>query len=87
MIEAATGAKFGLKEDAEEVDMCQALREMVEDANREGMQQGIEQGIEQGARLIAHRMLQKGQHSVEYVAEMTGLSEEQVRMLKAELQV
>jgi predicted transposase/invertase (TIGR01784 family) len=81
VIEAATGAKFDMKEEEETVDMCQALKEMVADANREGVQKGIEQGSER----IARRMLQKGQDSVAYIAEMTGLSEEQVMALKMDL--
>ena len=73
VIEAATGAKFDMKEEEETVDMCQALKEIVEDATRERMQ------------IIARRMLQKGQDSVAYIAEMTGLSEEQVMALKMDL--
>ena len=83
VIEAATGAKFKMQENKEDVDMCQALREMVEDANKEGVQQGIAQE----KRLIACRMLQNRQNTIAYIAEKTGLSEEQVRVLKLELEV
>ena len=54
-------------------------------AKAEGIQQGIEQGIQQGIQQgqinVAHRMLAKG-HSIEDVAEVTGLSVEEVCKLQ-----
>lgn len=47
-------------EDKEVVDMCQAIREMLE----EEREQGIEQGIMQGILLHTYRMVERGRMSV-----------------------
>ena len=56
--------------------MCQALREMMEDANKEGMQ---------NARVaMAKRMLEEGSFSINFIAQMTGLSVDEVQVLATE---
>ena len=76
VVSSVTGIEF--EEDEEEkVDMCQALREMMEEANSEGMQKGA---LEK-AKETAERMLQKGRFSYEEIAELTSLTVEEVQEL------
>ena len=43
--------RFEINEDGEEVgDMCQALKEIVRDAEKQGMRKGVKQGVKQGRR-------------------------------------
>lgn len=56
--------------------MCEALKEMIEDATNEGMQQGIQE--------IARRMLKEGNFPVELIARMTNLTIDEVQALSAE---
>ncbi|MFI3213284.1 MAG: Rpn family recombination-promoting nuclease/putative transposase [Eubacteriales bacterium] len=73
VINSVTKLKIKInKEESEEVNMCQAIDEMMEDSRLLGVDQGISQGIEQGIEytminLIIKKM-QKGK-SVEIIAE------------------
>jgi len=49
-----------------------------------GKKEGIEQGIEQGRRSVALNLLQSGMLDIEKIAEMTGLTLEEVQGLGAE---
>ena len=77
-------------EEQEEYDMCQAIRELIEDGKQEGikvgieqgMEQGIEQGIEQGVKLgklmLIIPMIHDGILTKEDAAERVGISLEQL---------
>ena len=73
VVSSVTGVEFEEDEEEEKVDMCQALREMMEEANSEGRQD------ERTA--MARRMLKEGGFSMEFIARMTGLSLEEVSVL------
>lgn len=60
-----------------EVNMCKALKGLLEDSKTEGMMLGIEQGIEQGIGLIIKSMKNKGLGSGE-IAKLTGVELERV---------
>lgn len=77
VISTVTGAEIEVEDEEETVDMCQALREMMEDASNEGMQKGIQD--ERTA--IAQRMLQEGSLTMELIAKMTNLSVDEVSTL------
>ena len=77
VVSRVTGIEFEEDEEEEKVDMCQALREMMEEANNEGMQKGA---LEK-AKETAERMLQKGRFSYEEIAELTSLTVEEVQKL------
>ena len=81
VISTVTGVEIEENYGEDKVDMCQALKEMMEDATNEGMQQGIQS--ERAA--MACRMLEEGSSSVEFIAQMTGLSLEDVQALAAEM--
>jgi predicted transposase/invertase (TIGR01784 family) len=76
--------------DIEERGLRKGLDEGLEKGLREGLQQGLQQGIQQGvqqgrqiyAQQTALRMLNK-RFPISEIAELTGLSEEEVRSLQA----
>lgn len=60
-------------------NMCEAIRELVEDGKKEGLQIGIEQGIEQGLGMAKDIFrLQKTGMCPGEIAERLGLAQEQV---------
>ena len=73
VISTVTGVEIEENYEEDKVDMCQALKEMMEDATKEGAQE------------IARRMLKEGSFSLEIIAKMTELSLEEVKALVAEL--
>ena len=77
VVSSVTGVEFKEDEEEEKVDMCQALREMMEEANSEGMQKGMQQGAQE----TAQRMLNKGRFSYEEIAELTSLTVDEVQAL------
>lgn len=77
VISTVTGAEIEVEDEEEKVDMCQALREMVEEANNEGM----EKGAQDERTAVARRMLEKGRFSYEEIAELANLSVDEVRTI------
>ena len=77
VVRTVTGMEFEEDEEEEKVDMCQALKEMMEEANSEGMLKGAQD--ERTA--MARRMLKEGIFSKELIARMTSMSLEEVRVL------
>ena len=73
VVSSVTGVELEEDEEEEKVDMCQALREMMEEANSEGRQD------ERTA--MARRMLKEGGMSIDFIARMTGLSPKEVQLL------
>lgn len=72
VISTVTGIEIEEEKEEDKVDMCQALREMMEDAAKESAQE------------IARKMLKEGSSSIAFIVQMTGLSEEEVQALTAE---
>ena len=81
VVSSVTGVEFKEDEEEEKVDMCQALKEMMEEANSEGMQVGRQEGALEKAKETAKRMLNKGRFSYEEIAELTSLTVEEVQEL------
>jgi len=77
VVSSVTGIEFIEDNEEEKVDMCQALKEMMEEANSEGMQAGMQKG----ALETAKRMLNKGRFSYEEIAELTSLTVVEVQEL------
>ena len=69
VVSSVTGVEFVEDDEEEKVDMCQALKEMIEDGRQEGAQE------------IARRMLKEGGLSIDFIARMTGLPPEEVQAL------
>ena len=81
VVSSVTGVEFKEEDEEEKVDMCQALKEMMEEANSEGMQAGMQKGALEKAKETAKRMLNKGRFSYEEIAELTSLTVEEVQEL------
>ena len=76
VISTVTGIEIENEIKEDKVNMCQALREMMEDANKEGMQNACV--------AMAKRMLEEGSFSINFIAQMTGLSVDEVQVLATE---
>ena len=76
VISTVTGIEIKNEIKEDKVNMCQALREMMEDANKEGMQNACV--------AMAKRMLEEGSFSINFIAQMTGLSVDEVQVLATE---
>ena len=48
VIQATTKTELNIKPNAEVVDMCEAIRQMMESSKQQGVLQGMQQGIQQG---------------------------------------
>ena len=64
----------------EEYDMCQAMREWLEDERNDGIQAGVQQGI----TVIIKNMLRLGA-PIRDIRAYTGYSEEQIRQIQKEI--
>jgi predicted transposase/invertase (TIGR01784 family) len=62
-------------------DLKNSLDTAREEGMLEGIEQGIERGIEQGIEQVALKMLKRG-IAVEIISDTTGLTEQQIEMLK-----
>lgn len=88
VINIITGADLKMDESEEKVDMCQAIKEMLEDERQAGIQSGMQAGIETGIQ-AAHeetirRMLLKKKYSYEEIADLNDVSVETVKKIEAE---
>lgn len=74
-----------LKENPKEVsEMCRILEEMRNESLQEGIKEGMQKGIQKGMKEATCRMLNAGKYALEEVANISGLSLEEVNQLKAE---
>ena len=76
VIKTVTGVEVDVENEEEPVNMCQAMRELLEDANNEGRLQNMQD--------TARRMLKEDSFSNDFIAQMTGLSVDAVQALAAE---
>lgn len=79
-----------IEEGREEYDMCKALKDLTDDARREGvakgMAQGMESGIIQGTLSTLISLVQKGLLQIPDAAEQAGLTEDDFRQKMVEFQ-
>ncbi len=70
-----------LKENPKGVsEMCRIMEDMWNESLKEGLQKGIKEGVKEAAL----RMLDAGKYALEEIADISGLSLEEVSQLKAE---
>ncbi len=89
VINIVTGSKIEVNEEEEEVDMCEAIQGMLDDATLAGLQQGRQEGRQEGkqegrqeeVRNLAMRMLSEGSATVEYISLITNLTVEEIYRL------
>ena len=60
VIRTVTNTPVEIREEEEEVDMCKAIEEMMEDSRQEGMLEGIQEGIQEGKRETACALAKMG---------------------------
>ena len=69
VIQATTKTELNIKPNAEVVDMCEAIRQMMESSKQQGvlqgMQQGMQQGIQQGRLQGRQEGIQQGEHNMQ----------------------
>ena len=89
VIQATTKTELNIKPNAEVVDMCEAIRQMMESSKQQGvlqgMQQGRQEGIQQGEHnmqlRIARQML-AAKLPLQQISEMTALSVNELQKLQ-----
>ena len=85
VIQATTKTELNIKPNAEVVDMCEAIRQMMESSKQQGVLQGMQQGMQQGSRemqlQIARDMLNANM-SMQQVATLTKLTLPEVQQLQ-----
>ena len=89
VIQATTKTELNIKPNAEVVDMCEAIRQMMESSKQQGvlqgMQQGRQEGIQQGEHnmqlRIARQML-AAKLPLQQISEMTALSMSELQKLQ-----
>ena len=57
---------------------------IMEDMRNESLKEGLQKGIKEGMKEAALRMLDAGKYALEEIADISGLSLEEVSQLKAE---
>ena len=91
VINVITGAEIGMDESEEYIDMCQAIRELREEAKQIGREEGRQEGREEGTiegrqkekEDIIFRMLGKRTFTYEEIAELVGVSVDKVKEIEA----
>ena len=85
VIQATTRTELNIKPDAEVVDMCEAIQQMMNNSMQQGVQLGKQQGIQQGERnmqlRIARQML-AAKLPLQQISEMTALSVNELQKLQ-----
>ena len=72
-----------LKENPKGVsEMCRIMEDMRNESLKEGMKEGMKKGIKEGMKETALRMLAAGKYALEEIANISGLSLEEVNQLK-----
>ena len=62
--------------------MCRIMEDMRNESLKEGMKEGMKKGIKEGMKETALRMLAAGKYALEEIANISGLSLEEVNQLK-----
>ncbi len=63
--------------------MCKAMEDMRKESIQEGIKEGIREGIREGAVNTVKKMLAAGKYALEEIADISGLSLDEVKELKA----
>ncbi len=62
--------------------MCKVIEDMRREEREEGRQEGLLEGRQENMNAIARRMLTAGRYALEEIAEISGLSLDEVRKLQ-----
>lgn len=61
----------------------ESWREGIEEGKKEGIKEGRKEGIKESMKAVASRMLEAGKYALEEIAEISGLSLEDIKKLQA----
>ena len=67
----------------EEMDMCKAIKDLMEDSRTEGREEGREAGFIEGIRKMTEKLLRRGD-DIEAIMELTELTKEEIREIERE---
>ena len=70
------------KKDIEKEARSKGMREGMREGIREGMREGMREGILEGSKSAALRMLKTGKYALEEIADISGLSIDEVARLE-----
>ena len=74
-----------LKENPKGVsEMCKVMEDMRNEALKEGIKEGKKEGIKEGAIISARRMITIGKYDLDEIANISGLSLDEVKKLQAD---
>ena len=65
VIQATTKTELNIKPNAEVVDMCEAIRQMMESSKQQGVLQGMQQGMQQGRLQGRQEGIQQGSREMQ----------------------
>ena len=65
VIQATTKTELNIKPNAEVVDMCEAIRQMMESSKQQGVLQGMQQGMQQGRIQGRQEGIQQGSREMQ----------------------
>ena len=65
VIQATTKTELNIKPNAEVVDMCEAIRQMMESSKQQGVLQGMQQGMQQGRLQGRQEGIQQGSRAMQ----------------------
>lgn len=83
VINSCTNAKIKLQDtDEEEINMCQAIDEMIEEGRAQGHAEGVNEGKQEATRNLAKRLLEEGTLSAKKIAELTQLSLAELQIMR-----
>ena len=70
-------------EDMRNESWNEGIKEGMKEGRKEGIKEGRKEGIKEGMKAAARRMLEAGKYALEEIAEISGLSLEDVKQLQA----
>ena len=83
VINSCTNAKIKLQDtDEEEINMCQAIDEMIEKGRAQGHAEGVNEGKQEATSNLAKRLLEEGTLSAKKIAELTQLSLAELQIMR-----
>ena len=89
VIQATTRTELNIKPNAEVVDMCEAIQQMMNNSMQKGVQLGKQQGIQQGFQQGEHsmqlriaRQMLAAKLPLQQISEMTALSMSELQKLQ-----
>ena len=62
--------------------MCKVIEDMRKEEREAGIREGMKQGMKQGMMTTARRMLETGKYALEEIADISGLSFDELKTIQ-----